>query len=95
MNIFLKRLRYFLRNRLLFCAQFQTPKKRKKKSTPDGVVSFLNLPLTVAQFLTVKDQLIHIRHAVVNHFYAPPFFFSVCIIYRLVVIFNEKYVTFL
>ena len=29
--------------------------------------SFLSLPLTVALFLTVKNQIVHIRHAVLQH----------------------------
>ena len=53
-----------LGKRLLMDEKFS---KRAKKIHAQWRGSFLSLPLTVGLLLTVKNQIVHIRHAVVQH----------------------------
>lgn len=55
-----------LGKRLLMDEKFYTAQKGKKIHA-QWRGSFLSLPLTVGLLLTVKNQIVHIRHAVVQH----------------------------
>ena len=79
-----------LGKRLLMDEKFYTAQKSKKIHA-QWRGSFLSLPLTVGLLLTVKNQIVHIRHAVVQHHAAcllsHKFEYSIS---QVFVIFNKK-----